>query len=100
MTDKLYIYTPDQNLQVDTGKGHLAGVIITSTSLTGPKGCTIFDYAGAGPPSEKIFEVMVNAYTPVIIFFNDRYAPRFQDGVWLIAGAEVYVTMYLHMPNT
>ncbi|HSB65035.1 MAG TPA: hypothetical protein VLD65_00560 [Anaerolineales bacterium] len=98
MADKLYLYTPTQNLQVDTGKGHLAGVIATSDSTTAGA-VTIYDYAGAGPPSEKIFEVIVTAPMPVILLFNDRYAPRFQDGVWLISSDHVYVTMFVHIPT-
>ncbi len=99
MADKLYLFTPEQNLQVDTGKGHLAGVIATSTSTTSGA-VSVYDYAGAGPPDEKIFEVMVTAPQPVIILFNDRYAPRFQDGVWLISSANIYVTLYVHIPTS
>ena len=100
MADKLYLYNPTQNLQVDTGKGHLAGVIITCDDQAAAGAVTIYDYAGGGPPSEKIFEVVVTAPIPIIIFFNDRYAPRFQDGLWLISTDHVYVTMYAHMPST
>jgi hypothetical protein len=98
MADLLDIYTPNQNVQVDTRKGHLAGMIVTSTSTT-PTACTLYDYEGAGPPTgPKIFEVMVSAYAPVIILFNDRYAPRFQDGLWLISGNNIYTSIWHHHP--
>ncbi len=101
MTDYIILYTPDQNLQVVTGAGHLPGVIVTSTSGT-PAACSIFDYAGAGPPAitDKIFEVMVNNQYPVVILFNDRFAPRFHDGVWLTLGNNLYATLYVHVPPT
>ncbi len=98
MADLLDIYTPDQNVQVHTAKGHLAGVVVTSTSSTSGA-CTLYDYDGAGPPDgPKIFEVMVCANAPVIILFNDRYAPRFHDGLWLISGNNVYCSIWHHHP--
>ena len=99
MTDKRYIFTPEQDLQVDTGKGHLAGVIVSSVSSTSGV-CTVYDYAGAGPPeiTDKIFEIVINANNPAIILFNDRYAPRFYSGVWLFSAADVYVTLFVHIP--
>ncbi len=98
MVDKLYIYTPNQNIQVDTGKGHLAGVIATSDSLTTPGAVAVYDYAGAGPPSEKLYECIVTGPYPLVMLFNDRFAPRFQDAVWLVSSAHVYVTLFVHMP--
>jgi hypothetical protein len=94
MSDNIYIYTPTQNLQVATGKGLLSGVIVTSSSTT-PALCSIYDYFGAGPPAIKIFEVEVASPQPVIIFFQDRFAPRFAAGLWLITPANVYVTMFV-----
>ncbi len=98
MTDYIKLYTPDQDLQVVTGAGHLPGVIVTSTSATSTA-CTIFDYAGPGPApaSSKIFEVVLNASTPLVILFNDRFAPRFHDGVWLTLGENLYATLYVHV---
>jgi hypothetical protein len=100
MADKRYIFTPNQDLQVDTGKGHLAGAIVSSTSAVSGA-CTVYDYAGMGPPliTQKIFEIMVNANNPVIILYNDRFAPRFYSGVWLHSSADVYVTLFVHIPT-
>jgi hypothetical protein len=74
--------------------------MVCSTSATSAL-CTLIDYAGEGPPDGSvIFEVMVCASAPVIVLFNDRYAPRFQDGLWLISGNNVYVTVWHHHPTT
>ncbi len=99
MADKLYIFTPTQNKQVDTGRGHLAGVIATSDDLATPVAVTVYDYAGVGPPDEVIFQVIVTAPHPIVMLFNDRFAPRFQDGVWLVTGDHVYVTLFVHIPT-
>ena len=99
MADLLDIYTPTQNLQVAQGKGHLAGVIVTSSSSTAG-GCTLFDYSGVGPPDgPKIFSVVVCNGAPVVALFNDRFAPRFHDGLWLISSADVYCMIWHHHPT-
>ncbi|NJD58676.1 MAG: hypothetical protein C3F13_18040 [Anaerolineales bacterium] len=99
MADLLDIYTPDQDLQVYAGKGHVAGVMVSSTSTTSGA-CTLYDYAGVGPPDgPKVFEVMVCANAPVIVLFNDRYSPRFHNGLWLISSADVYVSIWHHHPT-
>jgi hypothetical protein len=99
MTDYIDLKTPNQDVQLHTGKGHIAGVIVTSTSTT-PDSCTLYDYAGAGPPTgPKIFEVMNNCNAPNTLLFNDRYAPRFHDGVWLHLGANCYATFWIHIPK-
>ncbi len=100
MTDYLSCFTPDQDAQVDTGKGHVAGALVTSTSATSGA-CSLYDYAGAGPPDgPKILEVMVNSNAPLTLLFNDRYAPHFKDGLWLHSSAEVYVTLWFHIPTS
>jgi len=98
MTDYLTVYTPDQDVQVDTGKGHVAGVVVSSTSTT-PGAMELYDYAGAGPPTGPgILLVSVTAYSPVILLFNDRFAPRFADGLWLHLASDCYLTLWHHVP--
>jgi len=99
MADKLITYTPDHDVQVDTGKGHIAGLVITSTSTTAGA-CDLFDYVGAWPPSgPKIFTAMASIYAPVILLMNDNYSPRFNDGLWLHLSSNMYLTMWYHMPK-
>jgi hypothetical protein len=99
MGDKLITYTPNQDILVDTGKGHVAGLVITSTSTTAGA-CDLFDYVGAGPPTgPKIFTGMGSIYSPLAILFNDRYSPRFNAGLWLHLSANMYLTMWYHMPK-
>jgi hypothetical protein len=98
MADKLICYTPSQDVQVDTGQGHIAGIIVTSDSAT-VGACTLYDYIGGGPPSGKLIDVIVNQAYPIILLMNDRYAPRFRSGLWLHLSAHCYLTMWYHMPK-
>jgi len=99
MTDYLTCFTPDQDVQINTGKGHVAGVVLSSTSTT-PGALQLFDYAGAGPcTGPSILLVSVTAYSPVVLLFNDRFAPRFHDGLWLQLSTDCYLTIWHHIPN-
>ncbi len=100
MTDYIFVYVGPQNLQLATGKGHFAGAIVTSDSAV-PGACTLYDYQGAGPPliTDKIYEVIVTSPQPLVTLFNDRYAPRFHEGVWLILSDNLYATLYVHVPT-
>ena len=99
MPDYLSTFPPDQDVQVDIGKGHVAGLVLTSTSTT-PGACELYNYVGVGPPdiSDAIFVASVTAYSPVICLFNDRFAPRFPDGLWLHLSADCYLTLWHHVP--
>jgi len=99
MADYLTCYTPGTDVQVDTGKGHVAGVLLSSTSTT-PGAFVLYDYAGASPPTgPAILMASVTAYSPVILLFNDRFAPRFSDGLWLHLSADCYLTLWHHLPK-
>jgi hypothetical protein len=101
MTDYFTCYTGPQDILMTTGKGHLAGVIVTSTCAdTAPGACSVYDYSGGGPPNgPKIFDVMVNAIAPMVTLFNDRYAPRFRSGVWLHLLDHCYAMIWYHVPT-
>jgi hypothetical protein len=43
--------------------------------------------------------VMVCNGAPVVALFNDRFAPRFHDGLWLISSADVYCMIWHHHPT-
>ncbi len=99
MTDYLLCYNGPQDIQIDVGKGHLAGVVVTSVSST-PGACELFDYAGAGPPDgPTIYITVVNANYEITHLFNDRYAPRFNDGLWLHLSDDCYAMIWAHFPK-
>ncbi len=96
MADHREIYVADQSVLAYTGKGHVTGIVVTSSSTTAG-GCQISDsLVEAG--GTKIFECVVSSYHPVIIFFKDAYSPRFTDGLYVHLGADVYATIYYHTP--
>jgi hypothetical protein len=99
MADYLTSFTPSQNLLIDTGQGHVAGIIVTSDSAT-PGACTLYDYTGNGPPTGPVLiTVIANYYSPIILMMNDRFAPRFHDGLWLYLSDHCYLTLWHHMPK-
>lgn len=100
MTDYVLVYIGPQDVQIDTGKGHLAGVMVTS-GVVASGTITVYDYAGAGPPTgPKIYEAVINMAYPLITLFNDRYAPRFHDGGWLHLSDDLYATIWIHFPRS
>lgn len=97
MADRISIYTPTQDVLNYTGKGFVTGIIVTSSSTT-PSSLILYDQVVDGGGT-KILEVQVNANAPVIIFFEDRFAPRFFTGLWVELGAAAYATIYSRCPN-
>ncbi len=98
MPDYITCYMPDTDVQVDSGKGHVAGIVLTST-VTTPGAMELYDYSGAGPPTGPgILLCSVTAYTPVVLLFNDRFSPRFIDGLWLHLSSDCYLTLWHHLP--
>jgi hypothetical protein len=98
MTDYCVCYTGAVDDVLETGKGHLAGVIVTSTSAVSGA-CSLYDESTSGAPTgPKIYEVMVNANSPVITLFNDRYAPRFHEGIYLHLSDDCYAMIWFHIP--
>ena len=96
MADVVTVQAASQNKQLTTSPGAVAGLVITSTSAT-PTSLALYDYDGAGPPSTKIFEAMVGSDGPLVVFFADRFAPRFTAGLWLISGANLSVTIWYYV---
>lgn len=100
MTDYVLCYYGPQDVQIESpGVGHVAGVIVSTTEAT-PGACELYDYAGAGPPTGPlIYCVMVTDQYCVTHLFNDRYAPRFKEGLWLHLSDHCYLTLYAHFPK-
>jgi hypothetical protein len=44
--------------------------------------------------------VMANSSHEVTHLFNDRYAPRFNDGLWLHLSDGCYAILWAHFPKT
>ena len=96
MADVVAVYPASQNLQLTTSPGAVVGLVITSTSAT-PTSLALYDYVGNGSPTPKIFEAVVGSDGPLVIFFADRFAPRFADGLWLISGANLTITIWYYV---
>jgi hypothetical protein len=75
---------------VHTGKGQLAGIVISASA--GAPLVTIYDNTSAA--GTKIFEAYVNTAQPLVIFFSDRYGPRFTIGLHLVLAANLVATLW------
>jgi len=76
-----------------TGKGFLSGVVISCNSTTAAL-ATFYD--GTNDTGTKLIEAHVAAPNPVVIFFADRFAPRFVTGLYLKLAANLTVTLWTH----
>jgi hypothetical protein len=94
MADDLTLYVSEDSELVFTGKGHVTGMIVTS-SETEAGGCMLYD-APTDSGGPKIFECMVTVYGPQQYFFKDQFSPRFHDGLFIHLGVGVYATIYVH----
>ncbi len=90
MADRLNLYTASS--LVYTGKGHLTGILVSTTSATAV-GCICYDATTDGGGA-KLFEMMVTDQSPVVIWFKDQYAPRFSTGLFIHLGLGMYATVY------
>jgi hypothetical protein len=88
MADKVAVYSA--SALIYTGKGVLSGVIISTSAASGT--ATLYDDTTADTP--KILEVIVAAGHPAILFFADRFAPRFAVGLYLALGANMTATVW------
>ncbi len=88
MADSLGVYSSSS--LIHTGKGQLTGVIISTSAASGT--ATFYDDTTADTP--KILEVIVAAGHPAIVFFSDRYAPRFTIGLYLALAANMTATVW------
>jgi hypothetical protein len=88
MADALSVHTA--SALIYTGKGVLSGAIISTTAATAT--ATFYDNTSAANP--KIVEVIVAAGHPAILFFADRFAPRFATGLYLALGANMTATVW------
>ncbi len=78
MADVLEVHSA--NRLIYTGIGFLAGLVI-SNSATVAALVTLYD--GTDDTGTKLIEVYVGAPNPVVFFFADRFAPRFNTGLYL-----------------
>jgi 3-dehydroquinate dehydratase len=89
MADVRTVYT--SSALIYTGKGQLVGVVITSTSGTSTTATFYDNTAGSGT---KILECHVSNLNTVDLFFADRYAPRFNTGLYLALGSNLTATVW------
>jgi hypothetical protein len=75
---------------IHTGKGQLTGVMISTSAASGT--ATFYDDTTADTP--KILEVIVAAGHPAIVFFADRFSPRFTVGLYLALSANMTATVW------
>ncbi len=75
---------------IHTGKGLLTAAIISTSAASGT--ATFYDNTSAAVP--KIVEVIVAAGHPAILFFADRFAPRFATGLYLALAANMTATVW------
>ena len=88
MADSLGVYSA--SALIHTGKGQLTGVIISTSAATAT--ATFYNHDAAS--ETKVLEVIVAAGHPAIVFFSDRYAPRFTIGLYLALAANMTATVW------
>jgi len=74
-----------------TGRGILAGLVASTTAATGGV-LTIYDET---TPRTPIFQATVKPTDPpLILFFADRFAPRFNTGCLVDISGTLYVNVW------
>ena len=74
-----------------TGKGQIAGVVISSSTAGVAQIATFYDNtAGSGT---KLLESYISTF-PVVIFFEERFSPTFATGLYLVLAANMIVTVW------
>jgi len=76
---------------INTGPGVLTAVIISTTSATGVTATLYNNTAGSGT---KVLEVMITNQAPLVVFFSDRFAPRFTTGLYIALAAGMTATVW------
>jgi hypothetical protein len=80
---------------IHTGAGYLAGLVV---SVDGATAVTVTCYDNTAASGTKIFEVNISPESvqqPFQVFFDDRFAPRFQTGLYVsIAGLGGVVNLW------
>ncbi len=75
-----------------TGEGWLSGLVVSLSSGTSG---TVICYDNTSASGTKIFEAEVySLHDPLIIFFADRYAPRFATGLYIELDANMVAVMW------
>jgi hypothetical protein len=92
MADAVGVYSA--NALIFTGKGQLTGLVISTSAASAT--ATLYDHDEAS--GTKIFEVIVSAGHPAIVFFADRFAPRFAIGLYLALAANMSATVWSLQP--
>jgi hypothetical protein len=91
MADVLEVHSA--SALIYTSKGFLAGVVVSCSSTTAAL-ATLYD--GVNDSGSKLIEVYVASPNPVVIFFADRFAPRFVTGLYLKLAANLTATLWTH----
>ena len=77
---------------IHTGEGWLSGLVV---SLRDGTSGTITCYDNTASSGVKIFEAEVySLHDPLIIFFTDRYAPRFATGLYVTLDANMIAVVW------
>lgn len=74
-----YVSVHSVSTLVHTGKGQFTGIVLTAKS--GTPLCTI--YNNTTNAGTKIFEAYAPVNHPLVILFDDRFAPRFTTGCYI-----------------
>jgi hypothetical protein len=76
-----------------TGKGILTGLIASVTAASTQATITAYDNTAAS--GTIIFQVEVySGQAPLVLFFPDRFAPRFSTGLYLALDANLTVVVW------
>jgi len=89
MADQSGVYTADE--LVNTGAGNVFGLVASVTSAGADGELILYDNtAGSGT---KIFQAVLTG-APLIIFFSDRFSPKFDTGLYAVIPTGISLTLW------
>ena len=79
---------------VHTGKGIVSGLIASVYHANAHKTLILYDNTAAS--GTKILQVEIDdAMQPFVVFFSDRFAPRFATGLYAALDADLVVNLWV-----
>ncbi len=88
MADKVGVYSSSS--LVHTGSGQLMGIVLSSS--TGSPLATVYD--NTTNSGTKVFEAYVANTESLVIFFSERFAPKFVTGLYIALAANITAVLW------
>jgi hypothetical protein len=91
MADSQQVKTSSASLV--SGRGILQGIVACVSTASSQSTLTVYDNTAAS--GTVLFQVeLYSSADPFVIFFSDRFAPRFETGLYLSLDANLIVNVW------